>query len=149
MLQQIGGWTSMTSVDFVTGSLIQPPTSPAHPLLCSFHLFCNPTKPLSIPFAPGLSPCSRLCFLPPQITSNTFNSFTHPCLSAQLSSRFESVQLFPFCFCKRAGKSHNWVNWCHHTPIVSKLSGDSTLPDAAMLLFLFHIVAATNSQPSP
>lgn len=109
-------------MDFITGSLIQPPTSPAHPLLCSYHLFCNPTEPLTIPFAPGLSPCTRLCFIPRPITSATFNSFAHPHLSAQLSSTFESIQSFPFCFCKQAGKFHNWVNWCHYTPMVSKLS---------------------------
>ena len=35
-------------------------------------------------------------------------------------------------------KSHNRVNWCHHTPLVSKLSRDTTLPGSSPLHHTGH-----------
>lgn len=60
--------------------------------LFSFHLLCNSTEPLTLPFAPGLSACFKLWFQP-TLTSSLICFSASP---AQLTSSFESVQLFSF-----------------------------------------------------
>lgn len=71
LLQETGGWMRMTSAkpsdstSLITGSLAVTSGLCSSPsTFFSFHLLCDPTEPLTVPFAPGLPACSGLCFLP-------------------------------------------------------------------------------------
>lgn len=95
-----------------------------------FHLLCNPIEPLTLPFASGLQ-LLRACFF---LGLQSFRPFSPSSLSASAAHSFPALnQLFLFSVPGRRLGSPNEVTQqgklvSPHTPLVSKLNRDTTLP---------------------